>query len=113
MRLRVSGYDTGQDYDLSSVMGDGDDVPSPDIADGLLLWNFIEAVMDRDQSAITAARDALVVARGAAMMIDAAAVIAAFNAYPRAADATGIPLEDAKAAATASLRDELGLEVLK
>ena len=39
-------------------------------------------------------------------------VLASFNAYPRIADATGIPLEDAKAAATASLRRELGLDAL-
>jgi hypothetical protein len=49
---------------------------------------------------------------GMAAMADAAAVIAAFNAYPRMADATGIPLEDAKAAATTEMRQELGLEAL-
>ena len=43
-------------------------------------------------------------------MLDVASVIAAFNAYPRAADATGIPLEDAKRKATTGLRAELGLE---
>jgi hypothetical protein len=47
---------------------------------------------------------------GEAAMMDAAAVIAAFNAYPRIADATGIPLEDAKVAASATLRAQLGLE---
>lgn len=113
MRLRVSGHDTGRDYDLSSVMGSRDDTAPPDIADGDLLRNFIEAVMDRDQSAIVRTRDALATARGAAMMIDASAVIAAFNAYPRVADATGIPLEDRKSVATASLRAELGLEAMK
>ena len=49
---------------------------------------------------------------GEAAMIDAAAVIAAFNCYPRVADATGIPLEEAKAAATATMRAELGLDEL-
>ncbi len=39
-------------------------------------------------------------------------MIAGFNAFPRVADATGIPLEDQKADMTAGLRDELGLNVL-
>jgi hypothetical protein len=55
-------------------------------------------------------RAALVDTLGEAAMMDAAAVIAAFNAYPRIADATGIPLEDAKVAASATLRARLGLE---
>jgi hypothetical protein len=55
-------------------------------------------------------RAALVDTLGEAAMMDAAAVIAAFNAYPRIADATGIPLEDAKVAASATLRAQLGLE---
>ena len=45
-------------------------------------------------------------------MVDAAATIAAFNAYTRMADATGIPLEAPKAEATVELRQELGLEAL-
>ena len=44
--------------------------------------------------------------------VDAAATIAAFNAYTRMADATGIPLETPKAEATVELRQELGLEAL-
>ena len=47
-----------------------------------------------------------------AVMVDAAAVIAAFNGYPRVADATGIPLEDYKADVTEALRSELGLDSL-
>ena len=50
---------------------------------------------------------------GEAAMVDAAATIAAFNAYPRAADATGIPLEEAKRDLTADLRRELGLDILE
>jgi hypothetical protein len=45
-----------------------------------------------------------------AAMIDAAAVIAGFNGITRIADATGIPLEDAKAADTASWRITLGID---
>ena len=42
-------------------------------------------------------------------MVDAAAVIAGFDGITRIADATGIPLEPAKAEQTADFRKELGL----
>ena len=47
-----------------------------------------------------------------AALVDAAGVIASFNAYSRAADATGIPIEDGKLEATVELRAELGLDAL-
>ena len=42
-------------------------------------------------------------------MIDAAAVVAGFNGITRIADATGIPLEPAKAEETESWRATLGI----
>jgi hypothetical protein len=51
-------------------------------------------------------------ALGAAALVDAAAVVASFNAVVKLADACGIPLEDFKAEATADLRAELQLEKL-
>jgi len=51
-------------------------------------------------------------ALGAAALVDAAAIVASFNAVVKIADGTGIPLEEAKAAATADLRAALGLERL-
>ena len=74
---------------------------------------FVEAIIARDPAAVAATRAAVVEAMGAAAMVDAAATVAAFNAYPRAADATGIPLEDAKREVTADLRQELGLDALE
>ncbi|MFT7650675.1 MAG: hypothetical protein ACI8Y4_005449 [Candidatus Poriferisodalaceae bacterium] len=68
--------------------------------------------MVRDHQATEATHAALVSSMGERAMTDAAATIAAFNAYPRIADATGIPLEDAKAAGTADLPMELGLNEL-
>lgn len=47
---------------------------------------------------------------GAAALVDAAAIVASFNAVVKIADGTGIPLEEAKAKATAELRATLGLE---
>ncbi len=43
-------------------------------------------------------------------MVDAAAVVAGFDAITRVADGTGIPLEPAKAEATADWRDALGID---
>ncbi len=110
MRLRVSGDHTDNDYDLRAVMGEIG--ARAGVKQGELMNAFVEAVLDRDRPAIEAARAAIVEELGAAAMVDAAAVIAAFNAYPRIADATGIPLEDAKEAMTAGMRAELGIDAL-
>lgn len=54
-------------------------------------------------------RERVVTVLGEAAMVDAAAVIAGFNGITRIADATGIPLEPAKAQQTADFRQALGL----
>ena len=79
------------------------------VPQGKLLNEFIEAICARDPGRTALARQAM----GEGAMVDAAAVIAASNAYPRMADATGIPLEDAKATATTNMRQELGLEAFE
>ena len=110
MRLRVSGTDTGADYGLEVVMnGVADGSGLPHAAE---LNAFVEAICSHDAEAAALARRAVVAAMGERAMVDSAAVIASFNAYPRMADATGIPLEAGKATATAGLRDELGLDRL-
>lgn len=47
---------------------------------------------------------------GEEALVDAAAVCALFNAIDRVADATGIPLEPDKAADTAEMRRNLGID---
>ena len=106
----MSGNHTGTEYDLSLIM-DGS-VQESGLPCGKILNEFVEAIMDRDKSRIAAARTTIVKTLGEAAMVDAAATIAAFNAYTRMADATGIPLETPKAEATVELRQELGLEAL-
>ena len=105
----MSGTETGNDYDLTAITEGGDGA----IPNGAELNAFVEAILGRDPAAIAAAGAAVVEAMGEAALVDAAATIAAFNAYPRAADATGIPLEDAKREVTADLRHELGLDALE
>ena len=58
------------------------------------------------------ARNALLDRLGAEALVDAAAIVASFNAVVKVADGSGIPLEDFKAEATEDLRAELGLEKL-
>mgnify|MGYP001287209652 FL=1 len=106
----MSGNHTGTEYDLSLIM-DGS-VQESGLPYGKILNEFVEAIMDRDKARIAAARTTIVETLGKAAMVDAAATIAAFNAYTRMADATGIPLETPKAEATVELRQELGLEAL-
>jgi hypothetical protein len=55
-------------------------------------------------------RAAALTAVGEAPLVDAAAVIGAFNGIVRIADAMGIPLEDAKAADSADWRASLGID---
>ena len=108
MRLRVSGQQTGFDYQLQSII-EGDPKRSG-LPNDIILNAFVESIFDRDISKINSARSAIVKEMGEQAMIDAAATIAAFNAYPRMADSTGIPLEDAKKKLTAEMCEELGME---
>ncbi len=77
---------------------------------GDILTEFAEAVLDQDARSLAAARQNLKDALGDAALVDAAAVVAGFNAIDRIADACGIPIEDEKEAATTSLRQELDVE---
>ncbi len=79
---------------------------------GALLVEFGEAVLRGDAARRTAARQAVLDTLGAAALVDAAAIVASFNSVVIIADGTGIPLEEAKAEATADLRSALGLEKL-
>ena len=67
---------------------------------GRLLVAFADAVLGEDEGALTRAREALAAALGPPGLADAAAVVGLFNAIDRVADATGIPLEPEKAAAS-------------
>ena len=111
MRLGMSGNDTGDNYNLESVM-------SGNMADnvlphGVILNEFLEAIFARDTRRLKDAQNRLIEAMGEQALVDAAATIAAFNAYPRMADSTGIPLESGKEEITQKLRAELRLDRLQ
>ena len=68
-----------------------------------------DAAIDPSANA-AAARDVLRKQIGDAALIDAAAVIAGFDAITRVADGTGIPLEPPKAEASADWRARLRID---
>lgn len=106
----MSGEHTGDEYSLDAAVGKDDGAGG--VPAGELLNEFVEAVCTRDENRMDKSRKQIADALGEIAMVDTAAVIAAFNGYPRAADATGIPLEDYKEEVTETLREELGLNSL-
>ena len=108
MLLRASGQTHNRTYQLGvatgAVEGEGG-VPY-----GRRLGMFAEAVLGDAAVALARARDALMAAMGPPALVDAAGVVGLFNAIDRVADATGIPLEADKAAASADFRAALGLD---
>lgn len=107
MLLRASGLTQDRAYDLAAVIGgvEGGGVPH-----GRLLVEFAEAVLGEDDARLVRARADLGAAVGPAGLVDAAAVAGLFNAIDRVADATGIPLEEQKAQASADFRAALSLD---
>jgi hypothetical protein len=110
MRLSLSGAHTGDEYALEASIGR--DASGGGLPHGDLLNEFAEAVCAHDEKRTDITRKKIVVEMGEAALVDTAAVIAAFNGYPRVADATGIPLEDYKAEVTEQMRATLGLDSL-
>jgi hypothetical protein len=104
--LRESSKATGENYDLSLLTGGAGD---GNIPHGALLVAFADAVLGSDDARLAAIRSEIRAKLGDAALVDAAAIAATFNAIDRVADATGIPIEDAKAEATADFRAALGI----
>ncbi len=80
---------------------------------GALLIEFAEVMLGADVNLQVRVRQSVQNTLGAAALVDAAAVVASFNAVVKIADATGIPLEAYKAEATRALRQELDLDQLR
>ncbi len=88
---------------LGAADGDGG------VSHGALLVEFAEAVLGADDDRLHRARARLRATLGDAALVDAAAVVANFNAIDRIADATGIPIDPERVELTADLRAELGI----
>jgi hypothetical protein len=74
------------------------------------LLAFADAAVQRDDKAVLVSRSSIVTVLGESAMLDAAGVIGGFDGITRVADATGIPLEPAKAEQTADFRMMLGID---
>jgi hypothetical protein len=104
--LRESSNAKGEGYDLNLLTGAGGD---GNIQHGALLVSFADAVLGTDDQRLDEVRAAIGSRMGNAALVDAAAIVATFNAIDRVADATGIPIEDNKAESTADIRAALGI----
>jgi alcohol dehydrogenase class IV len=104
--LRESSRVKGENYDLTLLTGGSGD---GNIPHGALLVAFAEAVLGGNDRRLSAIQAEIRAKMGDAALVDAAAIAATFNAIDRVADATGIPIEDNKAAATADFRAALGI----
>ena len=82
---------------MQAMAGD----PGSDVPHGGALLTFADAVLGRDDAVLARAQEAVRARLGDAALFDAAAVIGGFDGITRIADATGIPLENAKAEQTA------------
>lgn len=108
MLLRASSEELGEMIDVGAALAGGDD---QGVRHGAVLAAFADAGHQRGPDlagATERARSAL----GDAGWVEAAMTVAAFNGLVRAADASGIPLEDGVVSATATERDRLGLAEL-
>jgi hypothetical protein len=105
--LRASGVTQNRTYDLNSVTGAVQD--DGGVPHGRLV-EFAEAVLGEDEEALARARATIREAIGPDGLADAAGVVGLFDAIDRVADATGIPLEADKAAASADFRAALALD---
>jgi hypothetical protein len=76
-----------------------------------MLEEFVAAVVGDDALRADVARAALVDRLGPEWLIDASAVMANFEMMTRLADGTGARLRPAQVEATASLREQLGVDV--
>ena len=106
MLLRGSGEHTGDDYDLTAIVNDG--TVDGGVAAGAALAAYADAFFE-DGARFAAARDRLKIEVGEEASVDAAAILAIYDAVVRIPAATGIPLEEAKAEMSADLREELHL----
>ena len=108
--LRASGQHAGEQFELGEVLaGDGAAIGVPHCA---LLVEFGEAMLGDDAHRQALVRQKLHDALGPKALVDAAAIVASFNAVVKVADGSGIPLETQKAQLTSDFRAELGLERL-
>ena len=106
MLLRGSGEFAGTTFEDRAAL---DAEVESGVPHGRLLLAFAEAAV-ANAADLARRREDVLAALGAEALVDAAAVIAIFQAVVKIADATGIPLEDYKADVSRDMRADLGLD---
>ena len=106
MMLRASIEETGADYKLDGVIGHGDG----GIPHGAILIEFAESAIADDAARLSSARENVRKTLGSEKLVDAAAIVATFNAIDRVADATGTPIDEARLEPSAEMRAQLGID---
>ncbi len=96
----MSGVRTGQ--------GDGDG----GIPHGAVLVRLVEAMFDGEPGEMAAAREAVLEAAGADVLVDAVAVSANFHMMTRVADGTGTPLDPGTDEMSLPWRASIGVDDL-
>lgn len=106
--LRESMHTSGKEVDLGTVTRGIDD--SVDVPHAAELAAFAEAVVSRDPSRISAARERVRAVLTTQAFVDAAAVVGAFHGFVRVADAIGIPYNSAARGKDApDVREQAGI----
>lgn len=106
MLLRASGEHSGETHDLAAIVASEQDGATIPFARELAA--FADAFF-QDVNALTIARDNLQSAVGDRALVDAAALVAIYNAVVKIADSTGIPLDEVKIEVSRDLRQSLGV----
>ena len=106
--LRVSAMKNETEVDLQGIRGDAESA-AVGLAHGAELMRFADAVAKRDEPALVEAREALLRAAGAEVLVDAAGVAANFQRMVRIADSIGIPYDNAESEISQQIGDELNL----
>lgn len=104
--LSWSGNETGDIIDLTAV---AEGRAGVGIDHDAALLRFATACAERDDAELAAARRALIVEIGEALMVDAAAVAANFEMMTRLADGTGATMPPARIERSASSIGAMGI----
>jgi thioester reductase-like protein len=108
--FRASGLATDTDVDLTLIAAGADgDTEAGAVPHAELLTRFVDAAVTTPAE-LPAVRGELVAATDEATMVDAAAVIAAFEMMTRIADGTGTTHPSARLDDFSVVRDELHLD---
>jgi len=91
-----------------SGAGDGDG----GIRHGAVLVRLVEAMWEGEPGELAAAREAVLEAAGADVLVDAVAVSANFHMMTRVADGTGTPLDPGTDEMSAPWRSSIGVDDL-